>query len=99
MLWSHWDAATAAPGLAATVTQLLALRRALRVTAKSTVVVLRASADCYAACVDGRLAVKIGPGAWSPNKERLEGVHWTRAVEARNCCVWTRDKAGAAAER
>ena len=133
VLWSHWDS-KAQPGLSALINALVALRRSARITAKSTVVVLKANSECYAACIDARVVMKIGWGAlglfpvffplflcfpsvhcendtdafsaffasagqYSPNTNHLEGVHWTRAVEERNCCVWLRDQPASAVAR
>lgn len=129
VLWSHWDS-KAQPGLSALINALVSLRRSARITAKSTVVVLKANSECYAACIDARVVMKIGWGAplssfplllcfppvhrettlthsalfasagqYSPNTNHLEGVHWTRAVEERNCCVWLRDQPASAVAR
>jgi alpha-amylase len=87
VFWDHWDGAKF-PGLHDTITQLLAVRRAAKIGARSTVVVLRAAAEVYAACIDGKLVVKIGFGDYSPNAVRLENRHWERACSGKNFAVW-----------
>ena len=99
LFYDHW-CRKKSPGLAEVVHSLIAIRKRARITAKSSVVVLRAGADCYAACVDGRLAMKIGPGAFSPNETKLEGKQWERVAEGRNFAVWlTKSDTGAAVAR
>jgi alpha-amylase len=92
VFWDHWEGSKH-PGLRETINQLLAVRRGAKLSARSTVVVLKAAAEVYAACIDGKVVVKIGWGDFSPNALKLEGRHWDRACNGRNFAVW---KAGEA---
>ena len=87
VFWDHWEGSKH-PGLRDIINQLLAVRRTARLTARSTVVVLKATADVYAACIDGKVVVKIGWGDYSPNSAKLENRHWERACNGRNFAVW-----------
>lgn len=53
--------------LAHAVARLVALRRRNGLTCRSAVRILEASHDVYAAQVDDRVVVKIGPGSWGPD--------------------------------
>jgi alpha-amylase len=90
VFWDHWDASKQ-PGLSDIICQLISVRKRARIHAKSTVVVLKASGECYAACIDGKVVVKLGWGDFSPNTIKLEGKHWERACNGRNFAVWTQD--------
>lgn len=46
-----------------------------------------ASGELYAAVVDSRLAVKLGPGDWTPESE---GAAWTLELSGPNYAVWSR---------
>jgi alpha-amylase len=54
------------------------------VTSTSTISVQAADAYRYAAIVNGNLAMKIGPGSWSP------GAGWTLAASGNDWAVWTK---------
>ena len=66
------------------------MRKRARITAKSKVVVLRASAECYAAVIDGKVTMKIGWGDFSPNNTKVDGHAWERTCNGRNFAVWVR---------
>lgn len=46
--------------------------------------VVAADSSKYAAVVDDKVAVKIGPGSWSP------GADWAVATDGQDYAVWTR---------
>ena len=81
-----WDHAFM-PGLGEKIQELIALRKANGLNAKSQVVVLKATADCYAACIDGKVVMKIGGGEYSPNTFKVGNIHWSRICEGRNFAV------------
>jgi len=87
VFWDHWDEKLH-PALAPIVTELISVRKRARISAKSTLVVLKASNEVYAACIDGKVVVKIGWGDYSPNAAKLEGKHWERACSGKNFAVW-----------
>ena len=49
-------------------------------TLRSQVSILKADADLYAASVDGKLVVKLGPSEWAPGPEDLGGKQPKLAV-------------------
>ena len=63
---------------------LMTIRRNQGVTSTSTISVQMADATRYAAIVNGNLAMKIGPGSWSP------GAGWALAASGNDWAVWTR---------
>ncbi len=71
-------------GMKAEIKTLLAIRKAQGITSTSTVVINAADSSKYAATIDGKVAVKIGPGSWSP------GTGWTQAASGVNYAVWTK---------
>lgn len=72
-----WDHAMQ-PELGQIIQTLIAVRKRAKINAKSTVVVQKASNDLYAAVIDGKLVVKIGPGSWSPNTFKVLNKQWVR---------------------
>ena len=53
-------------------------------------VVHKATADVYAASVDKKIAVKVGPGNWSPHDDGLQigQKDWKLATSASKNAVW-----------
>ena len=90
VFWDHWDESLH-PELSPIVVQLMGVRKRARISAKSTLVVLKTSANVYSACIDGKVVVKIGFGDYSPNAAKLENRHWERACSGRNFAVWCSD--------
>ena len=90
VFWDHWDASKQ-PGLSEIIRHLIGVRKRARISAKSKLVVLKATTECYAACIDGKVAMKIGWGDFSPNNTKHEGRHWDRVGNGRNWAVWTAD--------
>jgi len=62
---------------------LIGLRKEQGITSTSTVAILQATTGLYAAVIDGKLAMKIGPNDWSP------GAGWTLRTSGTNYAVWT----------
>lgn len=63
---------------------LISLRKEKGIGQSSTVVIQTATSSVYAAIIDGVLAMKIGPGSWSP------GTGWTLRTSGTNYAVWTK---------
>ncbi|MGQ5522521.1 alpha-amylase C-terminal beta-sheet domain-containing protein [Chitinimonas sp. PSY-7] len=63
---------------------LLKLRKEQGITSTSQVAIQRAETGLYAAIVDNKVAVKIGPADWSP------GVGWTLRTSGNQYAVWTK---------
>lgn len=67
--------------------KLLKIRKEQHLTSKSVVNILAADdgdQGKYAAIIDGRVAMKIGPGDWSP------GDGWQVAASGDRYAVWVR---------
>lgn len=69
-------------GVGDQISSLMRLRRTAGIGEGSTVAIQAAEQGRYAAIVDGRLAVKIGWGDWSP------GAGWALSASGRNYAVW-----------
>ncbi|CAL5228346.1 g11459 [Coccomyxa viridis] len=69
---------------------LLKLRRRLEIHADSQVEIREANEEVYAATVDDKLAMKIGPGAWEPSKAGINVGQkaWLLAVNGPGFMVW-----------
>ncbi len=54
------------------------------------VVVLKAASDVYAATIDSKIAMKVGPGDWSPDIANLQlgQKEWKLAMSGPNTAVW-----------
>jgi len=63
---------------------LMRLRKSAGIGSASQVDIKAAESGRYAAIIDGRLAMKIGPSDWSP------GSGWQLSAFGRNYAVWTR---------
>ena len=78
-------------GLGQSIRELLAVRKQCGLHASSKVTIRRATADVYAATVDDVLAMKIGFGEYSPNRDTSIscGVkRWECTVSGVNFAVW-----------
>jgi len=62
--------------------ELLAIRKARGIRSDSSVNIVAADDAKYAAIVDGKVAVKIGPGPWDP------GPGWQVATDGNDYAVW-----------
>lgn len=92
--------------LGSIIFKLLDVRKRSAVNCRSTVVIREASADVYAAEIDGKVAMKIGPGHWCPQQPGpQQGLRatpsplpphvaapgaWRLAVSGLNFAVWER---------
>ncbi|HBD92592.1 MAG TPA: alpha-amylase [Spirochaetia bacterium] len=80
--WPHYfDYGTALQGKIKT---LIALRKEKGIRSTSTLNIVAADSSKYAAIINGNLAMKIGPGSWSP------GTGWTLRTSGNNWAVWTK---------
>eukprot|EP00192_Tetraselmis_astigmatica_P007506 CAMPEP_0117654098 /NCGR_PEP_ID=MMETSP0804-20121206/3558_1 /TAXON_ID=1074897 /ORGANISM="Tetraselmis astigmatica, Strain CCMP880" /LENGTH=714 /DNA_ID=CAMNT_0005460347 /DNA_START=1 /DNA_END=2145 /DNA_ORIENTATION=- len=78
-----------AGGLGDKIRELISIRKKYKLNARSKVVVAKAGNDIYAATIDDKVAMKIGPGNWSPNEAKIAGKTWQKASAGKNYCVWT----------
>jgi alpha-amylase len=62
---------------------LIGIRKAQGIGQTSSVAVQTATSSVYAAIIDGKVAMKIGPGSWSPSGS------WTLATSGTNYAIWT----------
>ena len=63
---------------------LINVRKSQGLTSTSAVAIQRAETGLYAAIIDGKVAMKIGPNAWDP------GAGWTLATSGTGYAVWTK---------
>jgi alpha-amylase len=80
--WSHyfdWDDYTRQR-----VERLMQIRKGTGIHARSGVHIHEAKRGLYAANIDGKVAVKLGPLSWCP------GAGWQLAVDGDRFAVWTR---------
>ncbi len=75
-------------GLKAPIDALMKVRQDNGLHSESPVSIQRAEWNVYAAIIDGKVAMKIGPGSWSP------GAGWTLRASGNDYAVW--DKAAVA---
>lgn len=64
------------------ITDLIAVRKDNNLTATSSLNILEARNDLYVAIIDNKVAIKLGPGNWSP------GAGWTLRVSGTDYAVW-----------
>ncbi len=82
VFWAHlfdWDEA-----LQQTILELIRLRRAAGLHAESGANILQAQGDLYAAIIDDKIAVKLGPGLWQP-----DGNGWTNVFSGDGFVIWS----------
>jgi len=83
-------------GLKDTIKELIRVRKENRISSRSSIQIHAATGDVYAAEVDERLVVKLGPGDWSPNydlKADAARGRWVRAAQGLDWCVWQAESA------
>ena len=68
------------------ILKLIEIRKRYGISSKSEVVVQRAYNDVYAAIVNKKVAVKIGPGDYSPNSGGNK--EWNMLHSGKNFAVW-----------
>lgn len=79
--------------LGETIKSLLKMRKDCGINSRSKVVVRSATADCYAATIDDRLAMKIGHGNFSPNRQSDDSdFRWQLSASGPNFAVWLNPK-------
>lgn len=84
--WSHaydW-------GLYDDIKELVDIRNAEGLTSTSSVAVQAAEQGLYAAIIDDKVAIKIGPNNWSPS-----GANWNVAASGSGYAVWTKGTSNA----
>ena len=82
MFWDHvydWHDGS----LAQDIRKLIAFRKECGIHCRSKVNILKAEAGVYAAQIDDRLVMKIGPDAFAPDE-----TEWEYAMHGDNWCVW-----------
>nr|XP_009412382.1 PREDICTED: alpha-amylase 3, chloroplastic [Musa acuminata subsp. malaccensis] len=67
------------------ISRLISVRNENKIHCRSTVKIVKAERDVYAAEIDGKLAVKIGPGHYEPPDGPTK---WVVAAEGRDYKVW-----------
>ena len=79
-----------ANGLRKTIMELVALRKRHGINCRSKVTVRKAAAEVYAATIDDKVAMKIGPGDWSPNHAgiKLNGKDMKLVSSGPGFAVW-----------
>ncbi|GMH44738.1 hypothetical protein BSKO_12690 [Bryopsis sp. KO-2023] len=79
------------------IRQLLAVRRRNGINCRSKIKIPKAVNDFYASVIDECVAMKIGPGDWSPNhddtaKNLAKGRRWSVSCSGHNFAVWEIEK-------
>ncbi|KAL6567729.1 Alpha-amylase A type-3 [Orobanche gracilis] len=64
---------------------LISIRKRKKIHCRSTVKIMKAERDVYAAMIDEKLAMKIGPGYYEPSDD---ASNWSLALEGRDYKVW-----------
>jgi alpha-amylase len=71
----------------ALIRTLISLRKEQLIGQTSNIAVQTATSSVYAAIIDGRLAMKIGPGSWSPPSA---SPAWRLRTSGTNYAIWTK---------
>ncbi|KAK4376730.1 hypothetical protein RND71_003026 [Anisodus tanguticus] len=72
-------------GYRSEIGNLISLRKRNKISCRSTVEITKAERDVYAAVIDDKLAVKIGPGHYEPPSGHQR---WKMAAEGNDYKVW-----------
>ncbi|QCD82721.1 alpha-amylase 3, chloroplastic [Vigna unguiculata] len=67
------------------VSTLLSIRKRNKIHCRSTVKICKAERDVYAALIDEKVAMKIGPGQFEPPSG---SQNWSSALEGRDYKIW-----------
>ncbi|KAJ9172160.1 hypothetical protein P3X46_015432 [Hevea brasiliensis] len=67
------------------IASLISIRNRNKVHCRSTVKITKAERDVYAAIIDEKVAMKMGPGHYEPPRESQS---WSVAIEAKDYKVW-----------
>lgn len=75
------------------ILELLQIRRRNGLNCRSEIKICLAEGEVYSAVLDEQVAMKIGPGDWSPNHDHklqssLPGKRWKLASSGQNYAVW-----------
>jgi alpha-amylase len=81
IFWPHYF--DYGPTIQSKIKALIAIRKAAGLQRASVVNIMAADDAKYAAIVDAKVAVKIGPGPWDP------GPGWNVATDGNDYAVWT----------
>lgn len=87
--WPHyfdWTAPFEQHAMKQELDRLIGIRKQQGIASDSKVSVMAADHDKYAAIIDCKLAMKIGPGQWTPPASTGE---WKIAAQGRDYQVWT----------
>jgi hypothetical protein len=76
-------------GLKTAIDELIAVRKDNGLHSESSIDIKAANWNLYAAEIDGKVAMKIGPGSWSPS-----GGGWTLRTSGNDYAVWDKAPAG-----
>jgi len=82
VFWRHFF--DQGEGQKAQIIKLIAIRKKAGITSRSGVFIEPNTDGKYAAIIDGKLAMKIGPASWSP------GDGWEVALDGPDYAVWTK---------
>ncbi len=66
------------------INELISVRKGFGITNTSSLDIVRADQNCYAAIVNGNVAVKLGSASWSPGSE------YTLQTSGNNYAVWAK---------
>ena len=83
VFWSHFF--DFGPTTERKIRELIRVRKDRGINSRSVVNIVAADNAKYAAIVDDKVAVKIGPGPWDP------GAGWHVATDGNDYAVWVRD--------
>ena len=75
-------------GLKGAIKAIVDVRKEQGLTSTSAVAIQRAEQGLYAAIVDGKVAMKIGPNDWNP------GAGWTLRTSGNQYAVWSKSTGG-----
>jgi alpha-amylase len=73
-------------GMRDQIATLMQVRRRNGLSSSSSLYIETATSDVYAAIIDGRVAMKLGPGDWSP--VRTDRSPWKLTLSGKNFAVW-----------
>ncbi len=80
VFWPHYFESNAR----AAIDAMIKIRIKNGINSRSSVSILAASDNIYAALIDGKVAVKLGSKLWDP------GNGWVKKIEGQNYTIWTK---------